>query len=170
MSPWHRRCGQPWPDEDNFAFGQWVHFRKPLPYKMDEKFAPPGSQGVFVGWFLLPDGVYKGDMLIVDLGELATAPLGSKPRVYRIKEARVPEIGTAFPLRVAHLEARQRMLADTVDFIDDPEAPEEIRGGRLGGRRGCGGRRRQSGPGPHPERLAGLHSACWTVLCPRFPC
>ena len=45
---------------------------------------------------------------------------------YRVKEVRVPEIGTAFPLRVAHLEARQRMLADTVDFIDDPDAPEEI--------------------------------------------
>ena len=65
-------------------------------------------------------------MLIVDMDELATAPPGSKPRVYRVKEVRVPEIGTAFPLRVAHFEARQRMLADTVDFIDDPEAPEEI--------------------------------------------
>ena len=84
------------PDKDNFAFGQKVHFRKPLPYKADEKFAPRGSQGVFVGWFLLPGGVYKGDMLIVDLDELATASAGSKPRVYRIKKVRVPEIGTAF--------------------------------------------------------------------------
>ena len=126
MSPWHRRCGQPWPDKDNFAFGQQVHFRKPLPYKQAEKFAPRGSQGVFVGWFLLPGGVYKGDMLIVDLDELANSPPGAAPRVYRVKEVRVPEIGTVFPLRVAHLEARQRMLADTVDFIDDPTAPEEI--------------------------------------------
>ena len=126
MSPWHRRCGQPWPDKDNFAFGQQVHFRKPLPYKQAEKFAPRGSQGVFVGWFLLPGGVYKGDMLIVDLDELASSPPGAAPRVYRVKEVRVPEIGTVFPLRVAHLEARQRMLADTVDFIDDPTAPEEI--------------------------------------------
>ena len=126
MSPWHRCCGQPWPDKDNFAFGQQVHFRKPLPYKTDGKFAPRGFQGVFVGWFLLPGGVYKGDMLIVDLDEMATALPGSKPRVYRIKEVRVPEVGTVFPFRVAHLEARQRMLADTADFIDDPEAPEEI--------------------------------------------
>ena len=37
MSPWHRRCGQPWPDKDNFAFGQKVHFRRPLPYKAVEK-------------------------------------------------------------------------------------------------------------------------------------
>ena len=126
-SSWHRRCGQPWLDKDNFAFGHQVHFRKPLPYKVDAKLAPLGSQGVFVGWFLpLPGGVYGGDMLIVDMDELATAPPGSKPRVYRVKEVRVPEIGTAFPLRSAHLEARQRMLADTVDFIDDPEAPEEI--------------------------------------------
>ena len=126
MSPWHRRCGQPWPDKDNFAFGQQVHFRKPLRYKEGEKFAPRGSQGVFVGWFLLPGGVYKGDMLIVDMDELASSPAGTAPRVYRVKEVRVPEIGTVFPLRVAHLEARQRMLADTVDFIDDPTAPEEI--------------------------------------------
>ena len=126
MSPWHRHCGQPWPDKANFAFGQQVHFRKPLPYKKDEKFAPRRSLGVFVGWFLLPGGVYKGDMLIVDMDELATAPPGSKPRVYRVKDVRVPEIGTAFPLRVAHLEARQQMLADKVDFIDDPEGPEEI--------------------------------------------
>ena len=126
MSPWHRRCGQPWPDKDNFAFGQQVHFRKPLRYKEAEKFAPRGSQGVFVGWFLLPGGVYKGDMLVVDMDELASSPPGTAPRVYRVKEVRVPEIGTVFPLRVAHLEARQRMLADTVDFIDDPTAPEEI--------------------------------------------
>ena len=43
-----------------------------------------------------------------------------------MKEVRPPEIGTVFPLRVAYLEAQQRMLADTVDFIDDPVAPEEI--------------------------------------------
>ena len=65
-------------------------------YKRDEKFAPRGSQRVFVGCFLLPDGVYKDHMLIVDLDELATASAGSKPRVYRIKKVRVPEIGTAF--------------------------------------------------------------------------
>ena len=124
--PWHRRCDQPWPDKDNFAFGQQLHFRKPLPYKTDENFAPLGSRGYFVGWFLLPGGVYKGDMLIVDLDELGTALPGSKPRVYRVKEVRVPEIGTAFSLRFAHLEARQRMLADTVDSIDDPEAPDKI--------------------------------------------
>ena len=70
--------------------------------------------------------MYKGGKLIVDIDGLATAPPGSKPCVYRVKEVRVPEILTAFPLRVALLEARQWMLADTVDFIDDPEAPEEI--------------------------------------------
>ena len=125
MSPWHRHCGEPWPDKDNFAFGQKLHFRRPLSCKAVENFAPRGSQGVFVCRFLLP-GVYKGDILIVDLDELATAPPCTKPRVYRVKEVRVPEIGTALPLRVAHLEARERMLADTVDFIDDPDAPEKI--------------------------------------------
>ena len=103
-----------------------MHFRRPLLFKAVDKFAPRGSQEVFVGWFLLPGGVYKVDMLIVDLDELATAPPGTKPRIYRVKEIRVPEIGTAFFLRVGHLEARQRMIADTVDFIDDPDAPEEI--------------------------------------------
>ena len=97
MSPWHQRCGQSWPDKDKFAFGQQVHFRKPLPYKTNEKFLRFGSQGVFVG-FLLPGGVYKGDMLIVDLGDLAPALPGSKPCVNRIKEVRVSEIGTAFAL------------------------------------------------------------------------
>ena len=38
----------------------------PLLYKAVEKFAARGSQRVFVGWFFLPGGVYKGDMLIVD--------------------------------------------------------------------------------------------------------
>ena len=75
---------------------------------------------------MLPGDVCKGDMLIVDLDEMATTPLGTKPRVYRFKEVGLPEIGNACSLRVAHLEARQRMLADTVDFIDDPDASEEI--------------------------------------------
>ena len=115
MFPWHRLCDQPWRDKKNFVVGQKMHFRRPLSFKAVEKFAARGSSGVFVHWFLLPGGVYKSDMLIVDMDELATAPPGTKPRVYRVKEVRVSEIGTAFPLRVAHLEVRQRMLAYTVN-------------------------------------------------------
>ena len=80
MSPWHRRCGQPWPDKDSFAFGQQVHYRKPLPFKDGKKFAPRGSKGVFVGWFLLPGGIYKGDLLVIDLDELAEAPASMRPK------------------------------------------------------------------------------------------
>ena len=75
---------------------------------------------------MLPGGVYKSVMLIVDLDEFVTAPPGTKPRVYRVNEIRVPEIGTAFSRRVAHLEARQRMLADTGGSIDDFHATDEI--------------------------------------------
>ena len=85
--------------------------------KAVDKFAARESQRVFVGWFLLLGGVYKCDVLIVDLDEFAIAPPGTTFSVYRVKKIRVPEIGTAFSLRVAHLEARQRMLADIVDFM-----------------------------------------------------
>ena len=111
MSPWYRKHGQPWSGPDH-AFGMQVHFRKPQRFHDGEKFAARGSTGIFVGWFLLPGGIYKGNMLIIDVAELAEAPPDTKPRVYRVKEGRVLEIGMVSPLRVAHLEARQGMLAD----------------------------------------------------------
>ena len=100
VSPWHRKHGQPWSGPD-YAFGVQIHFHKPMRLHDGEKFAARGSTGIFVGWFLLLGGIYKGDTLIIDAGELAEAPPGAQPRVYRAKEARIPEIGMAFPLRVA---------------------------------------------------------------------
>ena len=119
MSPWHRKHSEPWSGPD-YAFGMQVHFRRLARFSEPEKFAPRGSTGIFIGFFLLPGGGYKGDLRVIDLDEMAEAPQGTRPRVYRIKEVRVPEIGIAFPLRVARLEARQRMLADKVDYVDDP--------------------------------------------------
>ena len=67
---------------------------------------------------MLPAGVYKGDLLIVDLDELATAPPCTQSRVYHLKEVRVPEIGTAFPLRVAH---SRTCLGSLYTCILDPQ-------------------------------------------------
>ena len=100
MSLWHRKHGHPWSAPDH-AFGVQVHFRKPLRFHDGEKFAARGSTGIFVGWFLLPGGIYKGDTLIIDADDLVEAPPGAQPRVYRVKEARIPEIVMTFPLRVA---------------------------------------------------------------------
>ena len=124
-SPWARKHGESWAGP-NHVFGMQVHFRKPSVFRDQRKFTNRGSDGIFVGWHLQPGGVYRGDMLVIDVDELAEAPSGTKPRVYRVKEVRVPAIGATFPLRVAQLEARQRMLVDKVEFVDDPEAPEDI--------------------------------------------
>ena len=76
-------------------------FRKPAVFNAGPKFASRGSTGIFLGWHLQPGGLYRGDMLILDLDELAVQEPGAKSRVYRIKEVRVPALGITFPLRAA---------------------------------------------------------------------
>jgi len=100
-----------------------VHYRKLHSFQDGEKFDNRGNDGIFVGWFLWPGGIFKGDLFAIDLDEMIKAPTGSRPRMYRVKEVRTPAIGVAFPLRAVQLEARQRMLADQTEFAVDPVDP-----------------------------------------------
>jgi hypothetical protein len=130
-SPWHRKHGTYWTGPLH-AFGMKVIFRKPAVFQDGQKFAARGAAGIFLGWHLWPGGVFRGDMLVIAIDELALKEHGAKARIYRIKEVRVPALGITFPLRVARMEAQQRMLMDKADdgdlddLLDDPDMPDDV--------------------------------------------
>ena len=100
MSPWaSRHRGQPfWGLK--IPFGGLCHFR-PVQPKRDlmPEFAPRGTPGIFLGWFLLPGGRWKGDYLVADLDDFRK---GKKIHVQRVKEVVVDEGPTQYPLRAEH--------------------------------------------------------------------
>ena len=102
-------CGEPWPalsltsTTSPSARNKLVEAAS---LQEEGKSASREPSGVCVSWFFFLGIVYKNDMLFVELNELATAPVGSRLRIYRKQQVRVREIGTAFFFRVAYFEAR----------------------------------------------------------------
>ena len=111
-------------------FGCLIDF-KPSPVRgknATAKFAPKSVPGVFLGWFILPGGIFHGDYLVVALDEFREID-GKPPAVtiQRVKEIyRDPVAPITFPLKKHH-DKRRRELPDIDTIVDGPEpAPEDV--------------------------------------------
>eukprot|EP00972_Heterocapsa_arctica_P046216 6817870-Heterocapsa_arctica.AAC.1 len=63
-----------------------MFFGKPVVFNAALKFATRGSTGIFLGWHLQPGGLFGGEMLLLDLDELAVQEPGAMSRVYTIQD------------------------------------------------------------------------------------
>ena len=92
-------------------FGSLVDFKpSPVKGKIISKFEARSVPGIFLGWFLVPGGRFKGDYLVISLSDLTSHLQKPSSRVFvqRVKEiyrdASEPYI---FPLKPLHDKVRR---------------------------------------------------------------
>ena len=135
LCPWELRHGghQFW--GHRLALGELCHFRPVEPKKKKlPEFAPDAIPGVFLGYFLLPGGRWKGDYLVADLDDFRN---GKHVHVQRVKEVVLEEGNPKFPLKgprdmevcsvdpalVSGSSPDETLLADDVELPTPPSAP-----------------------------------------------
>jgi len=116
-SPWHKRHDKGKFKGKRIPFGSLVDFM-PSPIRGTmPKFAPRTQPGLFLGYFLLPGGRWKGDILVASLEDLRQTLDDPNARisVHRVKEVtREANQAVTFPFRAIH----ERSRASVVDPSD----------------------------------------------------
>ena len=83
-------------------FGSLVHYRPPKPVlKSLPKFSPTSIPGIFVGWHLEPGCRWRGDYLVISLGQFKV-PGRRNFSIHRIKEV-VSFDAMHFPLQASRM-------------------------------------------------------------------
>ena len=116
-------------------FGCRVTFRPAE--RSGPKFGPRSELGVFVGWYLLPGGIFKGDYLVIPFDSLVKKD--TKLVVRRVKECDLAVGPVLYPLRNARdiladedlLEATKRLQES--EPVIEGELPLELEDGVFEG-------------------------------------